>query len=107
MARYSTTALLSLILAIVSLADLVAATLVNITVDDSDTQAITYMIPTTGHWASSSLLEPCNSCLEHPTNALGQTWHDATYNSASPLYNIPQTATFIFDGRAPVISPAS
>ncbi|PSS37780.1 hypothetical protein PHLCEN_2v381 [Hermanssonia centrifuga] len=99
MARYSTTALLSLILAVVFLADLVVATLVNITVDDSDTQAITY-IPTTAHWASSSPNQPCNSCLEHPTNASGQTWHDATYNSTNPLQNITQTATFIFDGSA-------
>ncbi|PSS37782.1 hypothetical protein PHLCEN_2v383 [Hermanssonia centrifuga] len=101
MARYSTTALLSLILAVVFLADLVVATLVNITVDDSDTQAITY-IPTTAHWAraSSSPNQPCNSCLEHPTNASGQTWHEATYNSINPLQNIAQTATFIFDGSA-------
>ncbi len=106
MARYSTTALLSLILAVVFLADLVVATLVNITVDDSDTQAITY-IPTTAHWASSSPNEPCNSCLEHPTNTLDQTWHEATYNSINPLQNITQTATLMFNGSPSLISPAS
>ncbi len=45
MTRYSITSLLSLFLAVVFLAEFVAATLVNITVDDSDTTAIIY-IPT-------------------------------------------------------------
>lgn len=77
--------------------------LVNITVDDQATDPTTgqSLIVYSNHFAAG---QDCGSdCASrpNPSQAFDETWHDVTYDPGRDDYhNIPQTATFQFNGSA-------
>lgn len=87
---------------------LVGATLINITVDDTNPDPLTGNIFTyspDGSWNQGNNCTPCFRKLD-ATLTFDGTWHDTTYDSSQAGLSEVQTALFKFTGTFSVLIPS-